>query len=125
MKKRIRLSRLEMEVMQPLWDLGKGTVRELYEQLPERERPEFTTIQTIVNRLLEKGAVKKVGKSGKAFVFEPMITRKGTLGTLLEDLVDLFGGSAEPVMAHLVESGKLKLKDIKALEDRVKELDQE
>ncbi len=122
MKKRMKISKLEMEVMQPLWELEQGTVREVYDKLPEDQRPEYTTVQTIMNRLLDKGAVEKDGKSGKAFIFKPTVTKKTTLGNLLEELVDLFGGSAEPVMAHLVESGKLNLKDIKAMEDRLKEL---
>lgn len=113
-----------MEVMKPLWELEQGTVRKVFEKLPEDQRPEFTTVQTIMNRLLDKGAVKKTGKSGKAFIFEATVTRQSTLGNLLEELVDLFGGSAEPVIAHLVESGKLNLEDIKAMEDRLKELEE-
>lgn len=110
------LSRLELEIIQPLWKLKQATIREIQETLPEASRPEYTTVQTIIYRLEEKGAVERVKKIGNAHVFAPSISRKSTVGALVEDLIRRLGGTAEPVMAHLVESGKVGLKELRQLE---------
>lgn len=115
-KKQIKLTRFELEVMSALWDLGTGSVREIQEQLPSQKRPAYTTVQTIIYRLEEKGAVSRLKKIGNAHVFEPVVTRKAAHHRLINELLDLFGGSARPLMAHLVEIGKLTLDDIKELE---------
>ena len=109
------LSRLELEVMRPLWRLKQATIREIREALPEKRRPEYTTVQTIVYRL-EKGAVQRVKKIGNAHVFAPAVSQKSTVGALVEDLIRRLGGTAEPVMAHLVESGQIGLKELRELE---------
>ena len=115
-KKPVKLTRFELDVMSALWDLGTASVREIQEQLPSQKRPAYTTVQTIVYRLEEKGAVRRVKKIGNAHVFEPVITRKAAHHRLINELLDLFGGSARPLMAHLVEIGKLTMDDIKELE---------
>ena len=115
-KKPIKLTRFELDVMSALWNLGTASVREIQEQLPSQKRPAYTTVQTIVYRLEEKGAVRRLKKIGNAHVFEPVITRKAAHHRLINELLDLFGGSARPLMAHLVEIGKLTLDDIKELE---------
>ena len=115
-KKPIKLTRFELDVMSALWDLGTASVREIQEQLPTQKRPAYTTVQTIVYRLEEKGAVRRLKKIGNAHVFEPVITRKAAHHRLINELLDLFGGSARPLMAHLVEIGKLTMDDIKELE---------
>jgi BlaI family transcriptional regulator, penicillinase repressor len=115
-KKPIKLTRFELDVMTALWDLGTASVREIQEQLPSQKRPAYTTVQTIVYRLEEKGAVRRLKKIGNAHVFEPVITRKAAHHRLINELLDLFGGSARPLMAHLVEIGKLTMDDIKELE---------
>src|SRR6476659_7882673 len=115
-EKQVRLTRLELEVMGAVWALGSGSVREIQEHLPEQKRPAYTTVQTIIYRLEEKGAVRRVKKIGNAHVFEPVITRKAAHHRLINELLDLFGGSARPLMAHLVEIGKLTMDDIKELE---------
>jgi BlaI family transcriptional regulator, penicillinase repressor len=116
MKKAIRLSRFELEIMDLLWRLGEASVREVQEAIPDDSRPAYTTVQTIVQRLEQKGAVRRTRKIGNALMFEPLITRKSVYRRLIDELVDLFGGSAQPVVAHLLESGKLTLEDLKALE---------
>lgn len=116
-EKMIKLTRFEMEVMDALWALGRASVRELQEQLPERRRPAYTTVQTIVRRLEEKGAVRQVRKIGNAFIFEPVVSKKAAHRRLIDDLLQVFGGSARPLMAHLVESGKVSLDDIRELEN--------
>jgi len=115
-KKAVKLTRFEMEIMRALWDIGTGSVREIQERLPEKRRPAYTTVQTIVRRLEEKNAVRRLKKIGNAFIFEPIVTQKSAHHGLINELLDLFGGSARPLMAHLAETGKLSLEDVKELE---------
>ena len=116
-KENVKLTKFELEIMHALWELGSAPVREIQEQLPEKKRPAYTTVQTIVRRLEEKGAVRKLKKIGNAFVFEPVVTRKSAHFRLINELLDLFGGSARPLMAHLAEAGKLSLEDVREMEN--------
>jgi BlaI family penicillinase repressor len=118
MKKTSRLTRFELEIMDVLWPLGEASVREVRDALPADRRPAYTTVQTIVQRLELKGAVRRSRKVGNALMFEPLITRKSAYRRLIDEFLDLFGGSAQPVLAHLIESGRLTLEDIKDLEKR-------
>src|SRR5262245_49304802 len=102
--------------MSVLWTLGRASVREIMELLPETRRPAYTTVQTIVYRLEEKGALVRVRKIGNAHIFEPAISRKDAQHRLIDDLLSLFGGSPQPLMAHLIETGKLTLEDLRSLE---------
>jgi BlaI family penicillinase repressor len=120
-EKTIRLTRFELEIMQALWDLGPSSVREIQQQLPERKRPAYTTVQTMIRRLEDKGAVRRLKKVGNALIFEPAMTRKAAHHRLIVELLDLFGGSARPLVAHLAEIGKLTLEDVRELEDRLNE----
>lgn len=115
-KKSVKLTKFELELMKVLWDLERASVREIQEQLPETKRVAYTTVQTIVYRLEEKGAVRRTKKIGNAHIFEPVVTRKSAYRRLVDELLDLFGGSAQPLMSHLVESGKLSLEDVRELE---------
>jgi BlaI family transcriptional regulator, penicillinase repressor len=111
-----KLTKFELEVMCALWDIGSGSVREIQDRLPENRRPAYTTVQTIVRRLEEKGAVRRLKKIGNALIFEPVVTRKSAHHRLINELLESFGGSARPLMAHLAETGKLSLTDLKDLE---------
>ena len=111
-----RLSKLELQIMEAFWTHGACSVREVQESFPEKNRPAFTTVQTMIYRLEEKKAVRRVKKIGNAHVFEAAITRKSVYRRVVSDLLDFFGGSATPLMEHLVESGKLSLADIRAAE---------
>jgi BlaI family transcriptional regulator, penicillinase repressor len=113
---RIKLTPFELEIMSVLWELGRGSVREIMELLPETRRPAYTTVQTIVYRLEEKGALRRARKIGNAHIFEPVVSRKEVHHRLIDDLLSLFGGSPRPVMAHLIETGKLTLADLRTLE---------
>lgn len=113
----MNLTRFELEIMDVLWRLGEASVREVCDALAEKKRPAYTTVQTIVQRLEAKGAVRRTRKIGNALMFEPAVTRKSAYRRVIDELLGLFGGSARPVVAHLLESGKLTLEDIKALEE--------
>ena len=112
----IKLTRFELELMDVLWDLGQASIREIQERLPEQRQPAYTTVQTIIRRLEQKGAVRQVKKIGNAHIFEPQVTRRSAHRRVIDDLLQVFGGSAGPLMAHLVEEGKLTLEDLKELE---------
>jgi predicted transcriptional regulator len=116
-RKDVKLTRFELEIMDALWGLGRASVREIQEALPEKKRPAYTTVQTIVRRLEEKGALRQVKKIGNAHIFEPVLTRQAAHRRLISELLDLFGGSARPLMAHLAEAGKLSLDDVRELEN--------
>jgi BlaI family transcriptional regulator, penicillinase repressor len=115
-QKSVTLTRFELEIMRVLWDLERASVREIQEKLSDKRRPAYTTVQTIIRRLEEKSAVRRLRKIGNALIFEPAITRKAVHGRLLTELLQMFGGSARPLMAHLAEMGKLNLEDVRELE---------
>jgi predicted transcriptional regulator len=115
-KKGVKLTRFELEVMEALWTLERASIREIQEALPEKKRPAYTTVQTIVRRLEEKGAVRQFKKIGNAHIFEPVVTREAARRRLINEFLALFGGSARPLMAHLAEAGKLSLDDVRELE---------
>ncbi len=103
--------------MEELWKLERASVREILEVLPDRRRPAYTTVQTIVRRLDEKGAVQRIKKVGNAHIYEPLVTRTAAYRRLVTDFLDFFGGSARPLVAHLAETGRLSLDDLKELEE--------
>jgi predicted transcriptional regulator len=117
----MKLTKFELEIMNVVWNIGMASVREIQEKLPEQRRPAYTTVQTILNRLEEKGAVRRVKKIGNAFVFEAAVTRGAAHRRLIDDFLELFGGSVQPVMARLVETGKLTLKDVQELEQALEQ----
>ena len=114
--KPVKLTKLELEIMGAVWALGSASVREIQEQLPERKRPAYTTVQTIIYRLEEKGAVRRVKKVGNAHIFEAVVTRKAAHTRLVDELINVFGGSPSLLMAQLVETGRLTLADVRDIE---------
>jgi len=116
-KEAVNLSKFELEIMEILWTLGEASVREVQDAIHERKRPAYTTVQTIFARLEEKKAVRRTRKIGNAFLFEPLISRRSVHRRIIDQFLDLFGGSAEPVVARLLETGKLTLEDLKAMEE--------
>ena len=119
-----KLSQPELEVMEELWKHGRLAIREIQESFPEPDRPPYTSIQTIVYRLEEKGAVRRVRKIGNAHIFEAAVSRQEVSGRFIDDLLSLFGGRAQTVMAHLVESGKLTRADIRETEKLIDDLEE-
>jgi predicted transcriptional regulator len=114
---RARLSKAEARILEQCWKLGTCSVREVLESLPEDERVAYTTVQTLVYRLEEKGALRKVKKIGNAQLFEPAIDEREYRSGLVGDLLDLFGGSPRLLVSNLLETGTITLKDLKALQD--------
>jgi len=107
-----KLSKLELQIMDVLWERGMVSIREIQEGFPEKDRPAYTTIQTTVYRLESKKAVRRVKKISNAHMFEAIVSRGSAHRRVLDDILSLFGGRTQPVMAHLIESGKLTLEDI-------------
>ncbi len=116
------LSKLELRIMEVLWNGGTASIREIQESFPDKRRPAYTTIQTTVYRLEAKNAVHRVKKVGNFHVFEAAVSRDVAQRRLIDDLLVLFGGSTQPVMAHLIESGKLTLADVKEAEKTLRQL---
>lgn len=120
-KSDIKLSPLELKAMEALWKLGRASIREILEQLPVTKTLAYTTVQTLVYRLEAKGALRKQRKIGNAHVFVPVITRTQAYRRLVNDFLELFSGSARPVMSYLADTGKLTLEDLRDLERILKE----
>jgi BlaI family transcriptional regulator, penicillinase repressor len=112
-----RLSKAETRIMEQYWKLGTASVREVLESLPEDERVAYTTVQTLVYRLEEKGALRKVKKIGNAQLFQPALDESQHRSRLVHDLLDLFGGSPKLLVSNLLEDGTLTLRDLKALQN--------
>jgi BlaI family transcriptional regulator, penicillinase repressor len=118
-----KLTKLELQIMEVLWTRGQASIREIQETFAEEGRPAYTTIQTTVYRLEIKNAVRRVKKVGNFHIFEAAVSRNTAQQKLIDDLLALFGGRTQPVMAHLIESGKLRLEDIKEAEKTLRKLE--
>jgi BlaI family transcriptional regulator, penicillinase repressor len=117
-----RLSKLELRIMEALWQHGPASVREVQETFPEDERPAYTTVQTTMYRLETKHAIRRVRKISNAHIFEAVVSRAAAHRRLIDDLLSVFGGRSQPVMAHLIEAGKLTLEDLREAEKTLKRL---
>jgi BlaI family penicillinase repressor len=117
-----KLTKLELQIMEALWNRGASSIREIQEFFPERDRPAYTTIQTTVYRMERKKVLQRVKKISNAHIFEATVSRHAAQRRLIDDLLGLFGGRIQPVMAHLVESGKLTLDDVREAEKAVRKL---
>ncbi len=107
-----KLTRLELQIMDALWDHGPCSVREIQERFPEKDRPAYTTVQTVVYRLETKKAIRRTRKIGNAHIFEAAVTRRAAERRLVDDLLALFGGRIQPLVSHLIETGKLTLDEV-------------
>ena len=111
-----KLSKLEFQIMEALWSRGELSIREIQETFPEQRLPAYTTIQTMVYRMETKGVVERVKKVGNFHIFAAAITREEAQRGVLNELLAYFGGRSQPLMAHLIESGKLSLEDVREAE---------
>jgi predicted transcriptional regulator len=111
-----RLTKLELKIMEALWTLGPCCIRDVQESFPEKDRPAYTTVQTLVYRLEAKKAAKRTRKIGNAHLFEATVSRDNAHRRLIDELLAVFGGRSQPVLSHLIESGNLTLEDVKEAE---------
>ncbi len=118
-----KLTKLELQIMEAVWTQGKASIREIQETFPEKNRPAYTTIQTTVYRLEGKSALRRIKKVGNFHIFEATVSRDAAERRLIDDLLALFGGHTQPVMAHLIESGKLTLEDVKEAQRTLRKLE--
>jgi predicted transcriptional regulator len=118
-----KLTKLELKIMETLWTTGAASIREIQEAFPEKDRPAYTTVQTTVYRLESKKAVRRAKKISNAHIFEAVVSRGAAQKRLIDELLGLFGGRTQPVMAHLIESGKLTLDDVKEAERTLRKLE--
>ena len=117
-----KLSKLEYQIMEALWEMGEPSLREIQESFPTAGRPPYTTIQTMVYRMEAKGIVQRTRKVGNFHLFSAVLTRETAQGRLVDDLLSLFGGRSQLLMAHLVRGGKLSLQDVKEAEKLLRKL---
>jgi predicted transcriptional regulator len=117
-----KLSKLELQIMEALWTHGASSVREVQEHFPQKKRPAYTTVQTMIYRLEAKKVLRRVKKISNAHIFEATVSRGAIQRRFIDELIGLFGGGMQPVMAHLVETGKLTLEDVQAAEKHLREL---
>jgi predicted transcriptional regulator len=117
-----KLSKLELQIMEALWTHGASSVREVQEHFPDKKRPAYTTVQTMIYRMEAKNVLRRVKKISNAHIFEAAVSRDAIQGRFIDELIGLFGGRMQPVMAHLVESGKLTLEDVQEAEKHLREL---
>ena len=118
-----KLSKLEFQIMEALWTRGELSIREIQETFTSKRMPAYTTIQTTVYRLEAKGTVRRVKKVGNFHIFAAAVSRDAAQRRLIDDLLALFGGRSQPVMAHLIESGKLTMEDVKEAEKALRKLE--
>lgn len=110
--------------MEALWNRGPCSIREIHESFPAKNRPAYTTVQTMVYRLETKKALRRVKKIATAFIFEAAVSRDGAHRRLVDELLGLFGGRSRPIIAHLIESGSFTLEDVREAEKILQEHEQ-
>jgi BlaI family transcriptional regulator, penicillinase repressor len=120
-----KLTRLELQIMEALWNRGTSSIREIQEAFPAADQPAYTTVQTMVYRLEAKKAIRRVKKIGNAHIFEAMISRSAAQRRLVDEFFSFFGGRTQPVVAHLIESGRLTLEDVQEAEQTLRRLSKE
>ncbi len=117
-----KLSKLEYQIMDVLWSRGDSSIREMQESLPANRVPAYTTIQTTVYRMEARNIVRRVKKVGNFHIFAANLSREDAQRDLVEDLLGIFGGQSQPIMAHLIDSGKLSMEDVREAEKLLREM---
>ena len=120
------LTPLELEIMKVLWEVGPAAVQTVQECLAPERKLAYNTVQTMLNVLHRKGKVRRE-LQGRAYVYEPVVSRAQAAGQAVGDLVSrMFGGSAESLVLSLVEARHLtpeKLAELSAMVDKSEEED--
>jgi len=117
-----KLTKLELQIMEALWTLGPSCIRDVQQFFPAEGRPAYTTVQTTIYRMEGKEAVRRVRKISNAHIFEAVVSREDAQSRLIDDLLGLLGGRTQPVMAHLIDSGKLTLEDVEEARKTLRKL---
>ena len=117
-----KLGKLELQIMEALWNLGPCCIRDVQQFFPAEGRPAYTTVQTTIYRMEGKQAVRRVRKISNAHIFDAVVSRDDAQRKLIDDLLGLFGGRSQPVMAHLIDSGKLTLEDVEEARKTLRKL---
>jgi predicted transcriptional regulator len=117
-----RLSNRETQIMEMLWTVGEASIREIQEAFPVKNRLGYTTVQTMVYRMEAKGVVRRARKVGNFHIFAPTVSRDAAQRRLVDELLAIFGGRSQPVMVHMIESGNLKLEDVKEAEKMLRKM---
>jgi BlaI family penicillinase repressor len=117
-----KLSRLEMQIMETVWTQGEASIREMQDAFPVKKRPGYTTVQTMVYRMEAKKVLRRTRKVGNFHMFAATVSRDAAQRRLVDDLLAMFGGQSRPVVAHLIEAGKLTLEDVEFAEKTLKGL---
>jgi predicted transcriptional regulator len=120
-----KLTKLELQIMEALWTLGPSCIRDVQQFFPAEGRPAYTTVQTTIYRMEGKKAVRRVRKISNAHIFEAVVSREAAQSRLIDDLLGLFGGRTQPVMAHLIDSGRLTLDDLEEARQALRKLAKE
>ena len=120
-----KLTKFELQIMEALWNRGVSSIREIQEAFPAEDQPAYTTVQTMVYRLEAKKAIRRIKKIGNAHIFEAMISRSAAQRRLIDEFLGFFGGRPQPVVAHLIESGRLTLEDVQEAEQTLRRLSKE
>jgi BlaI family penicillinase repressor len=119
-----RLTKLEIQIMETLWTKGEASIREMQDAFPAKKRPGYTTVQTMVYRMETKKVIRRVRKVGNFHVFAAAVSRDAAQRRLVDDLLAMFGGQSRPVVAHLIDAGKLTIEDVEYAEKTLKALKQ-
>lgn len=120
-----RLSKLDIQILETVWSRGEASIREMQEAFPEKKRPAYSTVQTMVYRLEAKKVLRRTRKVGNFHMFTAVVSRGAAQRKLVDDLLAMFGGESRPVMAHLIDAGKLTLEDVEFAEATLKRLKEE
>jgi predicted transcriptional regulator len=114
------LSRFELQCLRKLWNRREATVREIHEDL--EDPPSYSTVRKIVDRLDEKGAIERVRKDGKAWVYRSAVSPSAMLKKEIRRFLDVaFDGAAAPLVAQLARMDELSIEDLKDIEETLSE----
>jgi len=109
------LSRFELQCLSTFWEEEEATVRAIHDRLDDP--PSYSTVRKIVERLEDKGAIERVRRDGKAWLYRSTVAPTPMIHREIRRFLDgLFGGEAEPLVAHLAEMDALSLEDLRELE---------
>ncbi len=115
------LTEQELEIMKIVWERGTATVRDVYETLLSRRKIAYTTVMTMMKIMEEKKYLKR-RLDGRAYVYEGTRPKKQMIREMVSEFVNrVFNGSAQPLVAHLVEERRLSEQELKQIARMIRE----